>query len=283
MPLWGSVDAASNAVKFDATDKKTPGSAASGNSYGNVTAGQFRTNQALGIFGANTTEIVGKGVHPGWIMAKQGMGPITALAPNTGGTSFANLAVGSITGPTGTTQADFIVLTTNSTGGILTMAPLGSTQALAAPGVNNQPSGLFANVASLTVVQPANSVLSVVASPGGTGYSNTDIVRISNSTAGVVNAWCSLTTNSTGGITAVNLVTGGRNFVNATAVAIDVYKADTFVASTGSGATITPTMKTGGASLAVTGLVTLGGRANRKQYETLVALGSMSATGSTLP
>lgn len=90
---------------------------------------------------------------------------------------------------------------------------------------------------------------------GGLGYSNTDKLVVSG---GTTNAQFSLTTNSTGGIISTAPVTVGAGFTNSTTVA---------VANSSGGAT-------SGANATFT--VTLGGRAGRITYETLVAMGSIS-------
>jgi hypothetical protein len=97
----------------------------------------------------------------------------------------------------------------------------------------------------------------------GTGYSNTNLIKVSG---GTVNAAGTLVTNSTGGLTSVAITTPGSGFSN--------------VATT----TVAVTNSTGGATGIGTGatfVVTLGGRAGRVQGETLVALSRLSADANT--
>lgn len=90
-------------------------------------------------------------------------------------------------------------------------------------------------------------VKSVTLVSGGTGYSNTDTVKISG---GITNAVATMVTNATGGITTIALTTPGL-FVNTATVS---FANSTAGVSAGSGANVT---------------YTLGGRAGRAQFETL--------------
>lgn len=105
---------------------------------------------------------------------------------------------------------------------------------------------------------------SLAINAGGTGYANSDLVRVSG---GAVNASATLTTNSTGGLATLTITNYGSGFVNTSATTVAV------------------TNSTGGASLGSTATFTytLGGRAGRVTYENIVAMGSMSngATDNT--
>jgi hypothetical protein len=92
---------------------------------------------------------------------------------------------------------------------------------------------------------------------GGTGYSNADTVTVSN---GSINAHGVVTTNSTGGITSIKTGnTAGSGFYTPAKSVV------TLTTSTGTGANVG---------------VTLGGRAGRHQYETLVAMSSITSNSS---
>lgn len=91
-------------------------------------------------------------------------------------------------------------------------------------------------------------VVTLTVADGGTGYANADTITI---TGGTVNATANLTTNSSGGITATSNLRGGAGFQTTADANVEI------TTSGGSGANI---------------VVTLGGRANRVSYETLVAL-----------
>lgn len=97
-------------------------------------------------------------------------------------------------------------------------------------------------------------VIGYVVANGGLGYTNADSVTVSN---GTVNATGTLVTNATGGVVSVTPVANGAGFTNNSILHIAL----TSSSNTAAGAVITPT---------------LGGRANRKQYEILASLGSIS-------
>ena len=93
---------------------------------------------------------------------------------------------------------------------------------------------------------------------GGSGYSNTDRVRVAGA-AGSVNASATLVTNATGGIVSVAVSNVGGKFVNTSTTSVSIFNANN-TPSVGSGATFT---------------FKLGGRANRITMETLVTQTSM--------
>lgn len=90
MSLWTQSDAAAGAPKH-------PGVAAVGNAsgsslFGNTQIAAFNTNvrEAVGIFGVDTTEqrvSASSNTHPqhsGWVVVKQGTGPVVSITANTG-------------------------------------------------------------------------------------------------------------------------------------------------------------------------------------------------------
>lgn len=103
------------------------------------------------------------------------------------------------------------------------------------------------------------SVLSLAITAGGTGYANTDTLRFTAAGTSTVNATATLSTNTAGGITAVTLTNAGKGFTNTTVFAA-------FANSTGG--------VSAGTSANVAASV--GGRAGRVAFETLVAMGSIS-------
>jgi hypothetical protein len=107
-------------------------------------------------------------------------------------------------------------------------------------------------------------VSTIVVSAAGSGYNNTDVVRVSG---GTVNALANVVTNGSGGITAVNIFQNGTGFVNNSTITTTVAVSNTGAASAGTGATLT---------------VTLGGRANRVFSETLITQSNMTANNSTI-
>jgi len=110
-------------------------------------------------------------------------------------------------------------------------------------------------------------VATLTISVGGTGYSNTDTVKVAVTGNGSINASATLVTNATGGITTVTITNAGRGFTNAASGTVS-FANSTSGASAGSGATLT---------------ITLGGRAGRKHYECLVAGSITGSPPATLP
>lgn len=111
-------------------------------------------------------------------------------------------------------------------------------------------------------------IVSVGITAGGSGYDNTDVMTVASPQPGG-NATVAITTNATGGVTALTLTNSGSGFlaVNSTSLIS--------IANSTGGAT-------GGSSGSFT--ATAGGRAGRVHTETLVAMGSLgsnttSATG----
>lgn len=255
MALWGLTDASTNAVKHAV---RSGSNAVGSDMYGNVTPNAFShaTELAVGVFAVDKTEAAvagGKITSPGWVVVTQGTGPATALTPNVGGSTYGNLAV--ITVANGTVNASFHAVT-NSTGGI--------TSATLVSGGKG-----FINASAVQVVDPANSVFSVTVTAAGGGYVNGEIVTFSN---GQINATGTIVTNATANITSITMTSGGRGFINATTTVVTISTA------AGTGATLTPVFKTGSGTF--TAVVTLGGRAGRITYETLVATKAITGDGT---
>ncbi len=120
MSLWGNLDASNNAPKQAATTGyggDTPQVTANGQVYySNTAINAFIENNAIGIFGVDTTEqtaaTVAQGIpqHAGWVIRKVGMGPITTITANAaavGVNSFITFAAGNgIGATTGNTTAN---------------------------------------------------------------------------------------------------------------------------------------------------------------------------------
>lgn len=128
-------------------------------------------------------------------------------------------------------------------------------------------SKMIAHPGWVKITQGTGPVNGLAVANGGSGYANTDLVRVSGGTS---NAAGSITTNSTGGIVSVTLTSGGQGF------------------KTVATSTAAVTNSSGGASAGSGGVIslTLGGRAGRKTAETLVAFGTITgdaADDSVLP
>ena len=97
MSLWGNLDAANNAPKQTVTTGyggDTPQVTANGQVYySNTAINAFIENNAIGIFGVDTTEqtaaTVAQGIpqHAGWVVRKVNMGPIVSITANAGATA----------------------------------------------------------------------------------------------------------------------------------------------------------------------------------------------------
>lgn len=153
--------------------------------------------------------------------------------------------------------------TGNTAYGNVTVGAIKSGAAIGVFGVDPTEASLNKKVTHpgwVIVRQGTGFVSSLALANGGTGYANSDLVRVSG---GTINAAGTLVTNSTGGITSVTLGTQkGSGFVSTTTVAV--------TNSTGG--------SSGGSNAVIT--ATLGGRAGRIHMETLVAMGSMTGDGS---
>lgn len=115
----------------------------------------------------------------------------------------------------------------------------------------------FGQVSSITITAP------------GTGYANTDTIKVtgqSNSSAQSTPATATVVTNGSGALTALTITNNGLKFCNNSTTTVSVLNANT-VPSSGTGATFS---------------FVLGGRANRVQVETLISLSSMTANNSTV-
>lgn len=120
MSLWGNLDAANNAPKQTDTTGyggDTPQVTANGQVYySNTAINAFIENNAIGIFGVDTTEqaaatsLQGIPQHAGWVLRKVGMGPITSITANSGAVgvnSYITFAAGNgIGATTGNTAAN---------------------------------------------------------------------------------------------------------------------------------------------------------------------------------
>lgn len=119
-------------------------------------------------------------------------------------------------------------------------------------------SGNVAHSGWVRVERGTGPVSEITITTAGTGYSNTDTVKVSG---GTVNATATIGTDGAGAITSVTITDGGAGFSNVSS--------STLAITTSAGT---------GAALAFT----LGGRAGRVMTEVLVTQSNMTANGSTL-
>jgi len=73
---------------------------------------------------------------------------------------------------------------------------------------------------------------------GGSGYSNNDVVRVSNTAAGGINCIANVNTNTSGGITSLRITTPGSGFNGSSNAVVAVLQSDLVTLSSGSGASI---------------------------------------------
>ena len=286
MPLWGRND---QAVTVSANVESTTGApigtytavklggganAHYGNTAGsranvdvqmfnNASPSAFLANVAVGVFGVSATEQANNksnakehGAHAGWNLRRAGTGPVVS-ATGTGGLNIANGET--VTVSNGSSNAT-LTLTSNATGNIATVAVTSG-------------GGGWTNTAIAVIGFNRQRHLAEVKYTGtATGYSNTDVITVSNA---VTNATATVTTNATGGTLTFTISNVGlfSNTQSNTNLVVTIANS-TGGASDGSGATFTANIAP---STSGTITLTLGGRAGRVQYETLVAMGSLGA------
>lgn len=259
MSLWGKNDQANNAPKWKSID--AAGTVTRGNNYfSNTTPNAIVNNEVIGLFGVDQTEanVAQKGVTPGWVVVRRGTGPITAISA-TAGVGFAN--GDTITVSNGSANAT-AVLTTNATGNLVSVAIPAS--------------GLGSGYVNASVVVAGfnreKHVTSITYTGTATGYSNTDVVTVSNA---IINAVATVSTNATGGTLTFTITNSGR-IANTTAnnQLVVTIANSTGGASGGSGATFAAnaTPSTGGTLNGIT----VGGRSGRVQYENIAVVRSMT-------
>jgi hypothetical protein len=243
--------------------------------FNNTTPSAFLVNQAVGVFGVSANEMsnnvinasIERPAHAGWVVRRAGTGPVVS-ATGTGGVTF--ITGESATVSNGSSNATLII-TANSQGNISSVA------------VTNAGAGWTNTAMAHVVLNRQKYVTAVAAGGSSSGYTNTDYIVISNtgtdSSVTLSNATATLTTNSSGGITTVTMTSFGlfQNTKVAGNLLVTAYAANG-AASSGTGATFTPTLtNSSGGSITLT----LGGRAGRVATETLVAMGSLGVNTAT--
>ena len=242
--------------------------AADVNLYGNVTPNAFVSKQAVGVFGVSSGEMVNAAsagiTHTGWNLRRQGTGPLVSVAVATPGSNFLTGETAVVTGPTGSVNAA-LSFTANATGSLTGVT------------ITNPGAG-FNNTSSMSVTfNREKRLVAFVVSGTPAGYSNTDTLLASN---GTINATGTLVTNSTGGFASGDTTVVLKGMFAQSQVAgnlVFAVLAANGAASVGTGATISGTLQN--SATGSVGSLTLGGRAGRVHWETLVA-GSISSDGS---
>lgn len=269
MPLWLGLDTNANSAPKHGT--LVAGSNASAAAlYGNVAVAnvQGTQNMSVALYGADITETQfsnssvtpSKGFHAGWILARQGTGPVATFSVTAPGSNYANLAAVKVSN--GVSNAVGVV-TTNASGNITSVAVFDGGRG-------------FINVSTVVVTSNAsNSLVTAVVASGGTGFLTGDQVAFSN---GLINGVGVVTANSSGNATAVTITNGGAGFSGTNAHVVST------IGASGRGAGLTFTGFTYGSATAngaTIAVAALAGRAGRVHYETIVASGmANTANGS---
>lgn len=270
MSQWKKDDSAANSVLWAVAGyNKTANSTNQTNFYGNTTSGAFISGMAVGQFGVDAAEAGVSGKVARGIVTYAGTGytanaTVTLTATNGGSSATANASV---------TSGKVTAVNISAVGSGYTTAP---TAAIAAP---------------------ANTTFNAsTAVTGGTGNGANNVITISS--AGSFAAGDKIIYRVAAGNTAISPLTSGTTyyvqFANSTVVALSTTASGSRIALTpgasqtghalqGDTATGYVTVS-GGKAVAHAGWVVrkegTGGRAGRVQYETLVAMGSMTGDAS---
>jgi hypothetical protein len=150
MSLWTQSDASAGAPKFPGVDVGISAGASGASLFGNTQIGAFQTDGnhkiAVGIFGVDTTE---QGVsasgnthaqHSGWVLVKQGTGPVVSITANTG--AVATNSWLTFTGTAGSTTANAWV-TCNTAGYIQSVRVDNGGNYLRAPAITQVGNAVF--------------------------------------------------------------------------------------------------------------------------------------------
>ena len=278
MPLWGSTDAAGNSViSAPALFNKAPTRANANLLYGNTTLSGVVTNEVVGVYGVDTTEIgIGTGPVVEGVITFAGSGyrantTVAFTSNNTGSSAVANAQSNS----SGKIAA--INISTNGSG--YTSSPIIT---LAAPTAQTFPG----NTTAVTVGNTTNTGW-ITLGTNAPFFTNNDVVTYlvaaaNTALGGLVNAtaYYVLTVNST----AIQLKSDpqANQSINISSVPTSAQAGHSITGETATGVVTVGGAKNKGIAHAgwVVRTAGTGGRAGRVQYETLVAMGSMSSDGS---
>ncbi len=278
MPLWGNTDDAANSViSAPALYNQAPTRANANLLYGNTTLNGVVTGEIVGVYGVDTTEMaVGTGPVVDGIITFAGSGyrantTVAFSSNNTGADAAAN-AQSNASG-----KIIDIKISTNGSG--YTTSPIIT---IAAPTAQTFPG-------NTTAVQVGNTTNTGWITLGANApfFTNNDIVTYlvaASNTAlgGLVNAtaYFVLTVNST----AIQLKSDplAAEAVNISSVPTSAQAGHSITGETATGVVTIGGAKNKGVAHAgwVVRTEGTGGRAGRVQYETLVAMGSISTDGS---
>jgi hypothetical protein len=249
--------------------------------YGNDTPSAFVSGQAVGVFGVTSTQMQNNvtnavkdhPAHAGWVLRRAGTGPVIGGTVTAPGGTFANGET--ITVSNATVVNATLVVSTNATGNATSVS------------VRSGGSGFTNTSMALITFNREKHVANVTGTAAGVGYSNGDLIVMSNTTNVVVPASFVIATNATGGIVNGSMLNTSNSlnnvglFLNAQLAAGLVFTVTNSSggANTGNG-TVTALAAAVINSTGGTVTLTLGGRAGRTHTETLIAAGSIGAQSS---
>ena len=278
MPLWGNTDDAANSViSAPAGFNQAPTRANANLLYGNTTLSGVVTNEVVGVFGVDTTEMgIGTGPVVDGIITFAGSGyrantTVAFTSNNTGSSAVAN-AQSNASG-----KIAAINISTNGSG--YTSSPIIT---LAAPTAQTFPG----NTTAVTVGNTTNTGW-ISLGTNAPFFTNNDVVTYlvdaaNTALGGLANAtaYYVLTVNST----AIQLKSDpqANQSINISSVPTSAQAGHSITGETATGVVTVGGAKNKGIAHAgwVVRTEGAGGRAGRVQYETLVAMGSISSDGS---
>jgi hypothetical protein len=178
MTLWANLDASNNAPRIGATagyGASTPQVTNNTRVYfANTQIGAYSANQAIGVFGVDTTEqgtsasstTTGHPQHAGWVIRRVGTGPVTSITANAasvGQNTYINLSKGDGIDGSGNTMAN-VQVSVNTAGYITSVAVLSGGNYANTPIISNvYTSQVFTgNNAVITNKAYTNAVFTIV-------------------------------------------------------------------------------------------------------------------------
>ena len=253
----------------------SPGSAANVDSlmFNSDKPGLFVNGLAVGVFGVTAPQMKtninnqshDRPAHAGWVLRRAGTGPVVS-AVLTGGNNYVNGET--ITVSNATVNAQLTVVSSNGL----------PTNASAVTLTVNVGGYGFTNVGMTAYSFDREKYITAVTVTGTPlSYSNNSILVMSN---GSINAIATMSTNSTGGFSAVTVTQSGlfpNSFTTVSNLTLTVANAGGGAVQGNSSTACFTGVTFANSSTGGTVTLTLGGRAGRTMTETLVALGSLGA------
>ena len=178
MSLWAKSDSANAAPKHAGV--AAVNNASGSDLFGNTQIAAFNTglNQAVGIFGVDTTEqaVVSnpRGAHSGWVVVKQGTGPVVSITANTNSYS-----------PDGNV---YLTFSGGGTGAVAANAQIVTNGSKAITGVTVHSGGKYLVAPTATAVNANVSFTITMGGRAGRRHTETLVATGTIGTQGVVDA-----------------------------------------------------------------------------------------------